>query len=193
MVKEVYKTDYIDKAISFVSPSFVFSSLIVLAFLFVLSQIFYFFGSKNKARRKPGLYKSKNILTPNEKEFYGRMVSALPEYVIHTQIAMSALIEPRVDRMVNGSEYMRLRAKFSQKYVDFVVCRPKSLEVVAIVELDDITHDPEKDALRDEMLEGAFYKVVRWHSRNKPSKSTISKTIKSIDKQDNFAPRRKRA
>ena len=53
----------------------------------------------------------------------------------------------------------------------------------AIVELDDITHDIEKDRLRDEMLEGAFYNTVRWHSRKKPSKAEIHKTIKDLDEQ----------
>ena len=82
---------------------------------------------KKSKRRKAGLYQAKKILTANETEFYNRLISALPEYTVLTQVAMSALIEPRVDRTTNGSEYMRRRAKFSQKYIDFVVCRPGKL------------------------------------------------------------------
>lgn len=141
-------------------------------------------------RRTPGLYQSRRILTPNETEFYNRMIEALPGYVVHTQIAMSALIEPRIDRWEDGSEYMRRRAKFSQKYVDFVICRPGKLDVVAIVELDDITHEDEKDAERDEMLQGAFYNVVRWHSRRKPSKDEIYKTIRRLDRRQPKDPDR---
>lgn len=176
-------TDPVDTLIGFISPATILwiIALLVVAFILVHWILPFFFGPR--IRTRPGLYKSRRILTPNETEFYNRMVTALPEYVVHTQIAMSALIEPRVDRMEDGSEYMRLRAKFSQKYVDFVVCRPGKLDVVAIVELDDITHDEEKDALRDEMLEGAFYNVVRWHSRAKPDKDEIWKTIKKLDRQ----------
>lgn len=175
--------DPIDIIIGFISPVTILWLIGLLAGAFIFVHLILPLLSGERMRRKPGLYKSRQILTRNETEFYNRMVSALPEYVVHTQIAMSALIEPRVDRMKDGSEYMRLRAKFSQKYVDFVVCRPGKLEVIAIVELDDITHDLAKDALRDEMLEGAFYNVVRWHSRSKPDRNEIWKTIKKLDRQ----------
>ena len=178
--------DPIDTLLNLISPANLLWSVCILGMAFALIHwvIPYFHDKEHpKRQRKAGLYKSRPILTPNETEFYNRMLVALPEYVVHTQIAMSALIEPRVDRMEDGSEYMRLRTKFSQKYVDFVVCRPGQLEVIAIVELDDITHDLEKDAARDEMLEGASYHVVRWHSRKKPSTDLIAKTIKRLDKQ----------
>lgn len=136
-------------------------------------------GSPRKSRR-PGEYQAKRILTNNETEFYSRMLRALPDFTILSQVSMSALIEPRTT--VPG-EYMGKRARFSQKYVDFVICQPNKLDVICIVELDDITHDPEKDAKRDEMLEGAGYTVVRWHSRRKPSVSEIASTIKKIAKQ----------
>ena len=130
-----------------------------------------------KMRRSP--YQSRAILTPNEREFFGRLRRALmPRFVVFSQVSMSALLEPKPAHQ--GREYMRLRARFSQKYVDFVVCDPETVEVVALIELDDITHDPAKDALRDEMLEGAGYTVVRWHSRNKPSPQDISRTIERI-------------
>lgn len=178
--------DPIDVFLNLISPATLLwgVSLLGMAFILVHWILPYVQGAgTTKRRRKAGLYKSRPILTDNETEFYNRMISALPDYVVHTQIAMSALIEPRIDRMEDGSEYMRLRAKFSQKYVDFVVCRPGKLEVIAIVELDDITHDLEKDAVRDEMLEGAYYNIVRWHSRKKPTKDVILKTIVRLDKQ----------
>lgn len=175
--------DPVDTLIGFISPATILWFVVLFSCGYILVHwVFPFFLGK-KLRKSPGLYQKRKILTANETEFYNRMVGALPDYVVHTQIAMSALIEPRVDRTINGSDYMRLRSKISQKYVDFVVCKPGKLEVVAIVELDDITHDLEKDALRDEMLEGAFYNVVRWHSRKKPDKEEILKTIKKLDGQ----------
>jgi hypothetical protein len=121
-----------------------------------------------------GPYSPKQILTDNELEFYHRLRRGLPGRVILCQVSMSALIEPR-DLPERTAEYMRLRARFAQKYVDFVICEPESLSVIAIVELDDITHDPVKDAQRDAMLGSAGYRVVRWHSRKKPSPSEIGR------------------
>ena len=128
------------------------------------------------SRRGPafgqGPYAGKSILTPNELEFYHRLVRGLPGRVILCQVSMSALIVPR-DLDEGTAEYMRLRSTFAQKYVDFVICNPRTLEVIAIVELDDVTHDPEKDARRDAMLNSAGYPVVRWHSRRKPTPAQI--------------------
>lgn len=131
-------------------------------------------------RTKPPeqIYQAKQILTDNETEFYGRLLAALPDYTILSQVAMSALIEPvRCD----PKEFMGRRAKFSQKYVDFVICEPGVLRVICIVELDDITHDEEKDAARDAMLNDAGYIVVRWHSRRKPDIHVIADTIAGLD------------
>ena len=167
-------------------PSFPAQDYLLIGVALSIAAIvcFVFYKLKNsggkKKRRKPGAYKAKRILTNNETEFYGRLLQALPEYTILSQVSMSALIEPRAE---NGSEYMGKRAKFSQKFVDFVICEPRKLKVICIVELDDITHDAAKDAARDEMLEGAGYVVVRWHSRTKPSVAEINKSIRKIHDQ----------
>lgn len=126
-----------------------------------------------------GPYKSKAILTKNEIEFYNRLVSALPGYVVLSQVAMSALIEPRTS---DPSEYMRRRTKFAQKFIDFVICEPGNLNVIALVELDDVTHNEEKDAQRDAMTNSAGYTTIRWHSRRKPDREMIAKTIRQLER-----------
>lgn len=140
-----------------------------------------FDGFGNSHAMPPGEFKSKAILTNNEIEFYNRMVSALPGYVVLAQVAMGAVIQPRTS---DPKEYMRKRIHFSQKIIDFVVCEPGDLKIIAIVELDDVTHDPEKDAKRDKMLSGAGYKLIRWHSRNKPDRAAIAKAIRKLDSQN---------
>jgi hypothetical protein len=122
-----------------------------------------------------GEFDPRPVLTPNEKEFYGRLYRALPDYIIWAQVSMSALIEPAVSRA--DPQFMMRRNRVAQKYVDFVVVNRSTLDPVAIIELDDITHDPAKDAKRDEMLEGAGYVVLRWHSRRKPSTRVIAKAV----------------
>ena len=42
-----------------------------------------------------------------------------------------------------------------------------------MIELDDRTHNAGKDAKRDEMLECAGYRTVRWKSKAKPDAEAI--------------------
>ena len=110
-------------------------------------------------------------MTENEREFYGRLRSALPDLHICPQVAMGALLD---------APTARGRNPFSQKIVDYVLYEPLSGRVVAIVELDDASHDGVRDALRDEMLIGAGYRVLRWDSTRKPLSSEIAAAVGRI-------------
>lgn len=119
-------------------------------------------------------------LTPNEQEFFYRLKRALPEYHVQTQVAMSALMEPPAH--LRGRAFWRARARFSQKIVDFVIYDVK-FKVVALVELDDRTHNKYKDAKRDDMTEGAGYVTLRYESRAKPSQSEIRADVTRLASQ----------
>lgn len=128
-------------------------------------------GKGGKNRR----YKAKPILTDNEREFFTRLVNALPQYRVLPQVSFGALLVPAV----SGKDYNATRATFSQKIADFVVC-DAAMQVIAIVELDDRTHNADKDAKRDAMLEDAGYVVVRFQSRHKPDAAKIRKVFDEI-------------
>ena len=68
------------------------------------------------------------------------------------------------------------RMQFAMKIVDYVVCRP-DMSVVAIIELDDRTHDPAKDRKRDAITRAAGYTTIRHHSRHKPSLAGVADTV----------------
>jgi hypothetical protein len=124
---------------------------------------------------------SREIMTPNEKEFYARLKGALPAYDVVPQVAMSALLDVSLPEM--HPEYWKLRKEFSQKTVDYVVCRKGTMDVVAVVELDDRTHDTkqDKDAARDAMLAQAGVQTIRWDSRAKPSPAEILAKVTKLD------------
>jgi hypothetical protein len=117
-------------------------------------------------------FMAKPLLTPNEMEFLGRLEGAAPELRFCPQVAMGALMEPAVPRG-NRKAYYRLRGMFSQKIVDFVAQHRSDGQILAVIELDDRTHNAEKDARRDEMLTSAGYRIVRWNSRSKPDAAAI--------------------
>ena len=124
-------------------------------------------------------FKQKTLLTPNELEFLGRLEAAAPELRFFPQVAMGALLDPAVPRS-DAKNYFRLRGMFSQKIVDFVAQRRSDGGIVAIIELDDRTHDSGKDAKRDEMLQSAGYRIVRWNSKNKPDVAAIRTELCSL-------------
>lgn len=117
-------------------------------------------------------FKPKRLLTANELEFLGRLEAAMPELRFCPQVAMGALLEPSAPRS-DKSAYFRQRGMFSQKIVDFVAMRRSDGGIVAIVELDDRTHESGKDAKRDAMLASAGYKTIRWPSKAKPDAAAI--------------------
>lgn len=120
---------------------------------------------------------AKPILTANEAEFFQRLRRALPEHLVFPQVAYGALLKTK--KGLSNSERYSNRGRFSQKIADFVICRP-TLEVVAIVELDDKTHDRAKDEKRDELAKAAGYSVLRYHSRRKPAEGEILSDIAAL-------------
>ena len=133
---------------------------------------------KSKVRASGGLdrakdrFKAKALLTPNELEFLARLEGAVPELRICPQVAMGSILDPDVPRS-DGKNFMRLRGMFAQKIIDFVAQDRKTGAIVAIIELDDRTHNSDKDAKRDAMLASAGYKIVRWQSKAKPESAAI--------------------
>lgn len=121
--------------------------------------------------------KAKPLMTPNEMEFLGRLESACPELRFHSQTSMAAIMEPAVSSKANAKAYWKARGQFDRKIIDYVAQRRDNGDVVAVVELDDRTHDAAKDAKRDRMLSGAGYRTVRWQSRNKPDAAAIRKAL----------------
>lgn len=142
---------------------------------FLISIIFALLKSQGNSKKNANWNNwgigNKAILTNNEKEFFQRLLRALPDYHVFPQVAANALL--KVVNSKTGSEYHSTRGRFAQKHVDFVICARDSLEVVAIIELDDRTHNADKDRKRDAMFEQAGYRVIRFQSKRKPSEAEI--------------------
>lgn len=122
----------------------------------------------------------KRLLTPNEREFYGRLQAATKGLSVNWQyqVSMGALMDLKgVIESQDPGSYWMLRNQFANKIVDFVMVDKRTNEVLALIELDDMMHDAQKDAQRDALTASAGYKTIRWHSRNKPSVEEIRKQL----------------
>lgn len=110
------------------------------------------------------------VLTDTESRFFRQLQSVLADELIFPQVAMSALIKPTG----RGRQYWSSFGKISQKRVDFAIFR-KDLSLVAVVELDDPSHDRrvEEDLQRDEYLKSAGIRTVRFDVRKWPDDAAV--------------------
>jgi very-short-patch-repair endonuclease len=117
-------------------------------------------------------YRARSLLTGNEIEFFRRLRRALPQEYIFPQVALSALIEPRS----RSEKHLRDFRRISQKRVDYAIYT-SDLQLVAIVELDDRTHNRVADAERDAFVASAGIRTLRFESRNKPTVEQIRAAV----------------
>jgi hypothetical protein len=119
---------------------------------------------------------AKNLLTERERSLYQRLMSLYPEHKIFVQVALSQLID--VDR--NHPERDSIRARYKQLVADFVLCR-SDLSVVAVIELDDRTHEWPKrkaaDARKNKALADAGIRLVRIPAGRLPSEDDLRALI----------------
>ena len=109
-------------------------------------------------------YQAQPLFTRNEWQNYKtlREVAEVKGYVICPKVRLLDIVKPR-----NGEpKYKTLLYKIQSKHVDFVIC-DQNMNIKAVIELDDSTHDTEKgkerDAFVDTVLRSVGYKVI--HTR----------------------------
>ncbi|WP_020654360.1 DUF2726 domain-containing protein [Massilia niastensis] len=116
-----------------------------------------------------GRYRRRKLMTENEREFFIRLVRALPGHYVFPQVSMGALLEAsHSDRKQAHADRLRI----AQQRVDYVVCNAYC-DVIAVVELDDRTHSQSKDQLRDARLGQGGIRTIRFQSRSKPGTEAI--------------------
>ncbi len=101
----------------------------------------------------------RRLMTPRERDVLLLIEAAVPQCRVHAQVAMGGLVDCRkgVTRKVSTS----VRNRFDRKRIDFVLEERSSGDVLALVELDDRTHNAAKDRARDEITSAAGYRTIR--------------------------------
>jgi hypothetical protein len=118
----------------------------------------------NKSEKLPNFF-AKKILTRSEQILFIKLVEALPECIIFSQVQISQIV--KIDEG-NRRLWQTWFNKISRKSADYVICLKDNFDIVAVIELDDPTHERQDrkkaDADKDTALNGAGYKIIRWKS-----------------------------
>lgn len=94
------------------------------------------------------------LLTHAERSFYGVLCQAVNQRVLvfsKVRIADVLCTEKGLSPKTRITAFNRISAK----HFDFILCDPKTLRVLAAIELDDTSHTTPKVKARDRLVEGA--------------------------------------
>lgn len=96
-----------------------------------------------------------NLVTAAERRFLGALDHAIGDrYRVFAKVRVADLI--RVRPLHNRSAQRTALNRIASKHVDFVLCDPDSLAVVAAIELNDKSHEAADRRRRDQFLKDAF-------------------------------------
>jgi very-short-patch-repair endonuclease len=114
---------------------------------------------------------AKKPLSNPEQILYFRLKNALPEHIVLAQVQLSRFLGVK-----KGNNFQTWNNRINRMSADFVICA-KDSSVVAVIELDDSTHDTDKrktaDAKKDNAIKAAGITIHRWNVRAIPDESTI--------------------
>ena len=97
----------------------------------------------------------RELFTPAERSFFGVLEQAAAgEFKVFGKVRLGDLAQPA--KGLSQSRRTSLRNRVQQKHVDFVLCRPDTLEVAGVVELDDVSHGRKDRADRDDFVDQAL-------------------------------------
>ena len=110
-------------------------------------------------------YRKKDyLLSVAERSFYETlMVAVAGRWVVFAKVRLLDLLW--LPKGLGSSTRQSLRNRVQSKHADFVLCDPKTLGPVLVIELDDSSHDRrdrrERDVLVDRVLASAGLAILR--------------------------------
>lgn len=101
-----------------------------------------------------GYVKAPALFTPAERSFLGVLDQAVGDrYRVFGKVRVADVLAVR--HGLSGADRQRAFNRISAKHFDFVLCDPRTLEVEAVIELDDASHSSRRGQTRDALIEDA--------------------------------------
>lgn len=139
--------------------------------------IFVYFQLGNRKKYSTKHYQCIPLLTEREQDFFWRLKEAVrDDLVIAPQVVFGAFIKVKATALTDKNH---ARHVVAHNRCDFLLC-DKKLKPVALVEVDDSTHNNfkarSKDRRRDDLMKAVGVAVIRY--RNMPAAAQIRKDLK---------------
>lgn len=134
--------------------------LTLLVFLFIIVLSFKLAAGKNrkgasKSTNKYQYQPRKYLTTKAELSFFHALDNAVgSKYRVFSKVRIADVISPKKG-LYNKKEWRIAFNQISAKHFDYVLCCPKTLEILFTVELDDASHQKVSRIKRDELVEHA--------------------------------------
>ena len=97
---------------------------------------------------------NKSLFSPAERSFLGVLETSLPEGVrVFGKVRVADVLSPSKRDGTKG--WQAAFNKISRKHFDYVLCDASTLQVKAVIELDDKSHKSERASVRDRFLNEA--------------------------------------
>jgi very-short-patch-repair endonuclease len=149
--------------------------LLVLVVVIIAVLAFLKAKSEGGSDREVWPFYAKKPLSQPEQILYFRLIEALPEHIILAQVQLSRFLGVK-----KGHNYRSWSNRINRMSADFVVCN-KDSSIVAVIELDDATHQkPDRqaaDAKKDKALGAAEINIFRWQTKSIPDVSAIKSAL----------------
>lgn len=135
--------------------------------------LFVFFAAFVRLKRSNQIVLSysavSRLFSPAELSFYHILKQAFsPDYEIFGKVRIADVMRP--DKRLNQRLHRIALNKVAQKHFDYVICDPKTLSIIAVIELDDKSHDTSKVLQRDDFVneacKSAGIKLIRFRARS---------------------------
>jgi hypothetical protein len=163
--------------------SIILISLIVVAILILTSLL----SRKRGAAAPPDIieeappYYARRLMSAREQQVFNALKRALPDLQIHSQVSLSAIVGIKGKR-----DNLVWLNKINQKRLDFVVC-DQAATVLAVIELDDRSHDDPRrskaDQDKDAALSAASIRLLRWNATSIPSFDEIAAEFQGLQQR----------
>lgn len=146
---------------------------VLLTVMFVLLVALAIVKSRDRAKDGDDTWPfyAKKPLSQPEQILYFRLIQALPEHIVLSQVQLSRLLGVK-----KGHGHYAWFNRINRMSADFVVCN-KDSSIVAVIELDDATHQRNDrqiaDAKKHKALGAADVWVLRWHVKTLPDIAAI--------------------
>ncbi|HEV2174920.1 MAG TPA: DUF2726 domain-containing protein [Nitrospira sp.] len=151
---------------------------VVTLLLIVCLPVLSLLARRNIRARSEWPFYARRPLSQPEQVLYHRLVEALPERIVLAQVQVS-----RVLGVKKGSNFHEWNNRINRMSYDFVVCA-KDCRVLAVVELDDKSHEAESrrkaDAKKDRASSAAGIRVIRWNVTALPDRAAIREVFSEM-------------